>query len=70
MEAGTKVWICSFRPRERAWDRKECSYKECQGERDARGRTKAEQTLVQGKKEFCLQNRVGTGIALTYSPSL
>lgn len=49
-----------FRPKERAWYRKEClNGKECQDGRDARGRRKAEQTLVPGqeRREFCLQSR-------------
>lgn len=56
-----------FRPKERAWDREER-----QDERAARGRRKAERTLVPGQegREFWSQNRVGTGTALSYSPAL
>lgn len=72
MEPENKGWICFFRTKERAWNRKARPNEKCQdGRDDARGKRKAEQILgPEGDREFCLQNRVGTGTAPTYSPSM
>lgn len=48
-----------FRPKERAWDREECLSEERQDERAARGRRKAERTLVPGPEGRILVTEQG-----------